>query len=69
MQTAARSGQPVRNYEFDVEFDDGISRCWLGNAVPLFDELGRPRGAVGAFVDITDRKRAEETLAAANNEL
>jgi signal transduction histidine kinase len=69
MQTAARSGHAVLNYEFDVEFDDGTSRCWLGNAVPLFDELRRPRGAVGAFVDITDRKRAEETLAAANNEL
>lgn len=69
MQRAARSGQPVHDYEFDVEFDDGTSRCWLGNAVPLFDELGRPSGAVGAFLDITDRKRGEETLAAANSEL
>jgi len=69
MQTAARSGRPVRDYECDIEFDDGTSRCWLGNAVPLFDELCRPRGAVGAFVDITGRKRAEETLEAANKEL
>ncbi len=69
MQVAARSGQPVHDYEFDVEFDDGTSRCWLGNAMPLFDELKRPRGAVGAFVDITDRKRAEEKLATAHTEL
>jgi signal transduction histidine kinase len=69
MQVAARSGRPVQDYEFGIEFDDGTSRCWLGNAVPLFDELKRPRGAVGAFVDITDRKRAEETLEAANAEL
>jgi PAS domain S-box-containing protein len=69
MQLAARTGQPVHDYEFDVEFDDGTSRCWLGNAVPLFDELKRPRGAVGAFVDITDRKRAEEKLGSANAEL
>jgi len=69
MQTAARSGQPVYDYEVDVEFDDGTSRCWLGNAVPLFDELLRPCGAVGAYVDITGRKRAAETLAAANTEL
>jgi signal transduction histidine kinase len=69
MQTAARSGQPVHDYEFDIEFEDGASRCWLGNAVPLFDELRRPRGAVGAFVDITDRKRAEEKLASAHAEL
>ena len=69
MQMAARSGQPVHDYEFDVEFDDGTSRCWLGNAVPLFDDMQHSRGAVGAFVDITDRKRAEETLAAASAEL
>jgi signal transduction histidine kinase len=69
MQMAACSGQPVHDYEFDVEFDDGTSRCWLGNAVPLFDELKRPRGAVGAFVDITDRKRAREKLGSANAEL
>jgi light-regulated signal transduction histidine kinase (bacteriophytochrome) len=69
MQIAARTGSPVHDYECDIEFDDGTSRSWLGHAVPLFDELRRPRGAVGAFVDITDRKRAEETLEAANKEL
>lgn len=69
MQIAARTGQPVHNYEFDLESDDGPSRCWLGNAVPLFDAAGQPRGAVGAFVDITDRKRAEEALQATNTEL
>jgi len=62
MQTAARSGEPVHDYELDVILDDGTSRCWLGNAVPLFDETGRSHGAVGAFVDITERKRGEERL-------
>jgi signal transduction histidine kinase len=69
MQIAARSGQPVHDYEFDMVFDDGASRCWLGNAVPLFDETRRSRGAVGTFVDITDRKRAGEALLSANAEL
>jgi signal transduction histidine kinase len=69
MQIAARSGQPVHNYEFDMVFDDGTSRCWLGNAVPLFDETRRSRGAVGTFVDITDRKRAAEALESTNAEL
>jgi PAS domain S-box-containing protein len=69
MQTAARSGQPVHDYEFDMVFDDGASRCWLGNAVPLFDETRRSRGAVGTFVDITDRKRAGEALESTNAEL
>ncbi len=69
MQTAARTGQPVYNYEFDMLADDGTARCWLGNAVPLFDETRRSRGAVGAFVDITERKRAAEALEATNAEL
>ncbi len=62
MQIAAGTGHAVHDYELDIVFDDGTARCWLGNAVPLFDETGQPRGAVGAFVDITERKHAEERL-------
>ncbi len=62
VQKAAATVQPVRDDEFEVVFDDGTSRFLLGNAVPLLGDDGRPRGAVGAFVDITDRKRAEERL-------
>lgn len=69
MQIAARTGLPVHDYELDIVFDDGTSRCWLGDAMPLFDETGQSRGAVGAFVDITDRKRAAEALEATNGEL
>ena len=69
MHIAARTGKRVRDYEFDVLFDDGVCRSWLGNAVPLFDETGTPRGAVSAVVDITDRKRTAEALEAANLEL
>ncbi len=36
----------------------------FGNAVPLLDDTGRVRGAVGAFIDITDRKQAEQQLQA-----
>ncbi|HWR50570.1 MAG TPA: ATP-binding protein, partial [Bryobacteraceae bacterium] len=61
-QKAASTGRPVRNYDFDVVFEDGTCRNLLGDAVPLFGEDGRPSGAVGAFVDITDLKRAEERL-------
>jgi PAS domain S-box-containing protein len=69
MQTAARTGEPVYDYELDVVFDDGTCRRWLGNAVPLFNETLRSRGAVSAFVDITERKRAEEALEKSNAEL
>lgn len=69
MQVAARTGKRVSDYEFDVIFDDGVYQCWLGNAVPLFDEAGQSRGAVGAFIDITERRRTAEALEAANAEL
>jgi signal transduction histidine kinase/CheY-like chemotaxis protein len=62
MQKAARTGQPVYDYGFDLVFDDGSAQSWLGNAVPLFDESGRSRGAVGAFVEISEHKRTEEQL-------
>lgn len=62
MQMAARTGTPVHDFEFDLAFEDGTVFSWIGNAVPLFDEAGQSCGAVGAFVDITERKRAEERL-------
>jgi signal transduction histidine kinase len=69
MQIAARTGKRVHDYEFDMLFDDGVYRSWLGNAVPLFDPTGQSRGAVGAFIDITERRRTSEALEAANVEL
>jgi two-component sensor histidine kinase len=50
----------VRNFEEEIRFDDGTSRYLLGNATPLRDAGGDACGAVAAFVDITDRKKAEE---------
>ena len=40
-----------------------------GNASPLWDAEGRVRGCVGAFVDITERKRTEEALLRSRDEL
>ena len=64
MQRAAATGQAVWDHEMDFVFEDGVTVNVLGNAVPLLDESGRPRGAVGTFLDITTRKRAEEALRA-----
>jgi PAS domain S-box-containing protein len=60
-QRAAR-GEPVRDFEFNLVFEDGSIRHMLGYGTPLRDENGRPRGAVHVLVDITDRKRTEEAL-------
>lgn len=58
VQRAAR-GEIIRNFEERVTFVDGSSLFLLGNASPLLDPSGNVRGAVAAFIDITDRKRSE----------
>lgn len=68
VQRAAR-GEPARNVEHTVVFDDGEIRHIYGNAVPLLDEQGQSRGSIAAFVDITARKRAEEDLVRLNQTL
>ncbi len=56
------SGIEIRNFEFDIVYPYGGVRHMLGNATPLRDEFGNPRGSVSAFMDITDRKHAEEKV-------
>lgn len=60
IQRAAFTGRAVRNYEIDVVFENGTSINLLGDAVPMLDEIGRVRGAVGVLMDITEHKRAEQ---------
>jgi PAS domain S-box-containing protein len=62
LQRAAMTGEPIRNNELEIRFEDGSSTYEFGHAVPLFDEDGNVRGAVGAFLHITDRKVIEERL-------
>ena len=65
----AASGKEVSNYEFDLVYPDGTMRHLLGNAKPLRDEQGNPHGSISAFIDITERKRAEEMLAFERSQL
>ena len=58
----AAQGEHVKEFEFTLAFDDGVVRHVLGYGSPLLDDEGRPRGAVSVLVDLTERKRAEETL-------
>ncbi|MGA2601795.1 MAG: PAS domain-containing protein [Bryobacteraceae bacterium] len=69
VQMAASSGQAVRSYEFDVVYGDGTSITLMGDAVPLLDGCGRPRGSVGAFVDVSELKRVENELRRSNEDL
>jgi C4-dicarboxylate-specific signal transduction histidine kinase len=60
MQISARDGLEVRDFEFDVVHEDGRVFHMLGFSAPLHDSDGRPRGSVGAFVDVSERRIAEE---------
>lgn len=59
---AASRGIEVRDVEMDLVHPDGEIINLIGSAAPLFDEHGHSRGAVGAFLDVTERKRAQERL-------
>jgi PAS domain S-box-containing protein len=61
LQRASR-GEAVRNYEEEIRFDDGQTVNLYGSAVPLRDPSGAPRGAIGAFVDVTRLKQAEGAM-------
>jgi signal transduction histidine kinase len=62
LQAAARLGTEVKNVEVDVIHTDGTKLTLYEYAAPLFDDDGRVRGAIGAFLDITELKAAEERL-------
>ncbi|MBS0260547.1 MAG: PAS domain S-box protein, partial [Planctomycetes bacterium] len=68
VQRAAR-GERVVNMEFDLVFDDGTSRTVLANGAPLLDSLGKPRGAILALLDITERERGLAELRTTQNRL
>lgn len=68
VQRAAR-GEELWGYEERLRFDDGVERHLYGNAVPLRDDQGRPRGALAAAVDVTEQKRIQERLARSAEEL
>ncbi|HWQ53751.1 MAG TPA: PAS domain S-box protein [Bryobacteraceae bacterium] len=62
MQEAALQGTDIRNSELDVLLPSGRRMHMLGHASPLRNAAGQIRGCVGAFLDITERKQAEEAL-------
>jgi signal transduction histidine kinase len=62
IQRAALSGAPVPGEELEIRFQDGSSRHVYGRATPLFDESGTVRGAIGAYLDMTDLHHARGQL-------
>jgi PAS domain S-box-containing protein len=68
MQKAVAGNQDVLDTELYVELPSGRRITMLGSAVPLRDPQGNARGCIGAFMDITDRKKTEEDLKASLSE-
>ncbi|HIH04195.1 MAG TPA: PAS domain-containing protein [Methanoregulaceae archaeon] len=62
MQVAAAHGVEVRDAEIEVLLPSGRRIFMLGSASPLREASGAVRGCLGAFLDITERKRTEEAL-------
>lgn len=56
---AGLHGIHLQGVEIDILRGDGTLFNLYGYASPLRDEQGQPRGSVGAFLDITERKRTE----------
>ena len=65
----AIAGEIVQDFEFELALADGTVRQVSANAVPLFDELGAPRGGVTVLTDLTAYKKSEEALRQAHDEL
>jgi PAS domain S-box-containing protein len=62
LQVAAALGVEVRGTDLALMFDDGDVRHIYGNAAPLREADGTVRGAIAAFIDITELKQADEAL-------
>ena len=64
LQRAAAHGELMPAVELEVRVPGHPTRFVIAQAVPLLDDSGEPRGAIGAVVDISDRKQAERERAA-----
>ncbi|EAZ89340.1 ATP-binding protein [Crocosphaera chwakensis] len=58
----SKHGVELRDIEIEIVRKDKKVFNLYGHAIPLFDELGNPRGSVGVYVDMSDRKRIEMAL-------
>jgi PAS domain S-box-containing protein len=69
MQQAAATGKPVYGRLMTAVFPDGTKREELANAVPLLNEEGRTRGAIGTSIDLTELRQTEKALRESEDKL
>ncbi len=61
-QSEPRAGGAATSYELEITRPSGESRRILVTASPQTDETGRTTGTFGVFRDMTESRRAEESL-------
>jgi PAS domain S-box-containing protein len=66
MAIALKEGRSVRGYEGVAERPDGTRAAFVPYPTVVFDADGALIGAINVLVDVTERRRAEEALRAAN---
>ena len=66
---ALRTGVPAHNVEVFIERPDGSRLPVLVNFAAIKNARGEVTGAITSFIDITERKRAEEELRQAEKRL
>jgi PAS domain S-box-containing protein len=69
LRSAVRHGKPIYGEELAVRFANGKTSHVYAYASPLYDDGGKVRGGIGALMDITGRKEAEEEVLRLNAEL
>lgn len=69
LQVAAAKGITVSDCELEIRIEGAEPRFVIAHALPLLDAQSRPRGAIGAVVDITERTLAEARLMEADRRL
>ncbi|MDZ8183383.1 MAG: PAS domain S-box protein [Nostoc sp. ChiSLP02] len=69
LRYAAIHKTEIKGTEVDIVRGDGSVFNLFGYAKPLLNKQGAVRGSVAAFLDITERKRTEETLRRTNQTL
>ena len=69
MAMSLQTGDPIRGYEAVAERPDGTRVNFIPYPTPLRDAQGNLVGAINMLVDITERKKTEETLQRSEREL
>ncbi len=64
LQKVLATGEPILNIELSGETPSqpGVTRHWLESFFPINGKSGRPEGVGAIFVEISERKQAEQEL-------